>query len=400
MYNLNEIKEKALSIKEELINIRRDFHMHPELGMSENRTMNKISEYLKELNISHKTKVANTGVIADIEGEDKSFTVAFRGDIDALPLDDLKTCSYASKEKGKCHACGHDVHNTVVVGIAKMFSSIKPPCNIRLIFQPAEESVGGALPMIKEGALEKVNVIYGLHVASDTNIGDIKLTYGVMNASCSDFFIKVYGKSAHGAHPSEGIDAIIAGNQIISAMQTIVSRSVDPLDSAVVTIGTINGGKVENIICDYLEIRGTIRALKDSTMEFIKNRIKDIVQNIPKSLGARGEFVETVHFDSLINWDEAVDIVKKNAETLIGKEHVKDNIPALGVEDFAFFVQKSPGAFFNLGTRNESKGITAAAHHGLFDIDENAIETGVILQVMNAYESYAQKDKFPLGKKR
>lgn len=398
--NLEVIKQKAQRIKDWLIAVRRDLHSHPELGMEEFRTMEKISEYLSELNIAHKTKVATTGVVADIEGIDKSFTVAFRGDIDALPIQDKKTVDYASKEKGKCHACGHDVHTTIVLGIAKIFSKEPPPCNIRLIFQPAEETVGGALPMIKEGVLDKVNIIFGLHVNSNYETGVISVKYGAMNASSNDLRIKIKGKSAHGAHPSEGVDAIVISAQVISTIQTLISRSVDGSNSVAINIGVIKGGKVQNIICDLVEMEGTLRTFSPKIRKLMVEKIGNIVEGVSSAMGGVGEFKDRPSYSALINWDKAVDIIKKNGSSMLGKENVKEHTPSMGVEDFAFFVEEVPGAFFTLGVANEKKNINIPIHNGLFDIDEDALCVGVAMQILNLYESYSKKDDFPLGLKK
>ena len=407
MQELDLIKKRIKSIKQKLIDIRRDIHSYPELSNQEYRTMNIISEQLYHNGIKHRTKVAGTGVIADIEGKDKSFTVAFRADIDALPIEDLKYCDYSSKNKGVCHACGHDVHTAINMGIANIFSNnddnkerIIPPCNVRLIFQPAEETTGGALRMIKENALENVNVIYGLHVSSNSDIGYIQINDGIVNASCLDFIIKVYGKSSHGANPAGGVDAIVIASKIINDLQTVISRNIPAEDSAVITIGTINGGTATNIICDYVEITGTIRALKESIMEKIKSRIKKIIKFISNSFDGDAEFIETVYFASLVNWRDASNIVRENAFNLLGENKVLELSPSLGSEDFSFFVQNKPGAFFYIGSRNEKKGITNKAHNGLFDVDENCIEIALTLQIMNLYESYSKKDIFYIGKER
>ena len=405
MQELDLIKNKIKNIKKELISIRRDIHSHPELSNKEFKTMELISECLKTYNIKHRTKAASTGVIADIEGEDKSFTVAFRADIDALPIEDLKHCNYASKNKGVCHACGHDVHTAINIGIGNIFSNnddnrIIPPCNIRLIFQPAEETTGGALNMIRENALENVNVIYGLHVSSSTDIGYIQINDNIVNASCLDFKIKVYGKSGHGANPASGIDAIIIASNIINNLQFIISRNIQAEDSAVINIGTINGGNATNIICDYVEITGTIRALKESTMEKIKNKIKKIIKCTSDSFNGDAEFIETVYFRSLVNWKDASNIVRENASNLLGKNKVLELKPSLGAEDFSFFVENKPGAFFYIGSRNDKLGIVHQAHNGLFDVDEDCIEIGLTIQIMNLYNSYLKKDLFTLGRER
>ena len=405
MEELEIIKNKIRYIKQELIDIRRDIHSNPELSSEEFRTMNVISEYLTYHNIKHKTNVAGTGIIADIYGKDKSFTAAFRADIDALPINDLKHCSYASKNKGVCHACGHDVHTAINMGIANIFSNnnnnkIIPPCNIRLIFQPAEETVGGAWQMIKENALENVNVIYALHVSPNIDTGYVQINDDIVNAGCLDFKIKVYGKSSHGANPAGGVDAIVISSKIINDLQTIISRNVHAEDSAVITIGTINGGNASNIICDYVEMTGTIRTLREITMEKIKNRIKKVIKCISNSFDGDAEFIELVYYPSLINWKDASNIVRENAVNLLGENKVLKSKPSLGSEDFSFFVQNKAGAFFNIGSRNEKKGIIHKAHNGLFDADEDCIEIGLTLQIMNLYSSCLKKDLFWIGKER
>lgn len=369
--------------------------------------MELISEYLTFHNIKHTSKVAGTGIIADIDGIDKKFTVAFRADIDALPIEDLKYCDYVSKNKGVCHACGHDVHTAINMGIANIFSNsadnkekIIPPCNVRLIFQPAEETTGGAFRMIKDNALENVNVIYGLHVSSNADIGYIQINDNIVNASCLDFIIKVYGRSSHGANPSGGVDAIVIASKIINDLQTVISRNIAAEDSAVITVGTINGGTATNIICDYVEMTGTIRALKESIMEKVKLRIKKMIKFVANSFDGDAEFIETVYFASLVNWKDASNIVRENASSLLGENKVLELSPSLGSEDFSFFVQNKPGAFFYLGARNEKKGIVYKAHNGLFDVDENCIEIGLMLQIMNLYKSYLEKDLFYIGKER
>ena len=404
-YNISDnMKEKVKEIEKEIIDIRRHIHSYPELGNEEYKTMEFISNYLNSHEIEHKTKIANTGIVADIEGEDKSFTIAFRADIDALPIEDLKRCSYASKNKGICHACGHDVHTAINMGIARIFSNkdkdFIPPCNIRLIFQPAEETTGGALNMIKENALNNVNITYGLHVDTNTDVGNIEITDSVVNASCLDFKIKIYGKKSHAANPANGVDAIVVSANIINAIQTIISRNTHIGENAVITIGTIHGGEATNVVCDYVEMNGTIRALKDTTINNIMNRIKKIIKNIAISMEADAEFVEITYFPSLVNWKEAADIIRENAINLLGEKKVLNRKPSLGAEDFSYFVLNKPGAFFNLGAKNTKKATMPNAHSSLFDVDESCMAIGLTLQLMNIYNTYLKKDMFPMGMSR
>ena len=394
-YDNDLIKSSLISMREFLIDLRRDIHKHPELGFEEVRTMEKISSILKSLNIKHKTKIAKTGIIADIEGSDKNFTVAFRADMDALPMDDLKRdlkCEYASEEKGKCHACGHDVHIAILTGIAKYFSEVKPPCNIRLIYQPAEETTGGAKPMIDEGALDNVNAIYGLHVRPEIKAGQISVKYGVMYASSNMFDIKIYGKSSHGAKSYEGIDAIIVASNILNQLHNFVSAFTD--GSVRLHAGTIKGGHARNVVADFTQMEGIIRMLcNDEKRKKILSTIEKIILNTANSFNANAEFINMPSYPALINHAEAVDIVKESCLSVLGKENVfiEENAN-MTTEDFSYYLQKVSGAFFSLGVSNEN--INIPIHNGLFDIDERAINIGVNIQIVNVYETYNKKELF------
>ena len=395
IYDNDLIKSSLVSMREFLIDLRRDIHKHPELGFEEVRTMEKISSILKSLNIKHKTKIAKTGIIADIEGTDKNFTIAFRADMDALPMDDLKKdlkCEYASEEKGKCHACGHDVHIAILTGIAKYFSEVKPPCNIRLIYQPAEETTGGAKPMIDEGALDNVNVIYGLHVRPEIKAGQISVKYGVMYASSNMFDIKIFGKSSHGAKSYEGIDAIIVASNILNQLHNFVSAFTD--GSMRVHVGKINGGQARNIVADFVQMEGIIRMLcDDETREKRLSMIEKIILNTAESFNAKAEFINMPSYPALINHAEAVNIVKESGFSVLGKENVfMEENANMTTEDFSYYLQKVSGAFFSLGVSNEN--INIPIHNGLFDIDERAINIGVNIQIVNVYETYNKKEFF------
>lgn len=392
--DITNIRKLVEDEKQWLIDVRRDFHSHPELGQQEYRTMNKICEYLDEMGITYKKEVFKTGVIAEIEGENKNYTIALRADIDALPIEDRKICDYSSKNHGVCHACGHDAHTTIALGVARYFAKNKivPPCNLRFFFQPAEETVGGAKPMIKEGALKNVDCVFGLHVDEYLETGKIGIKYGAMNASSDTLKINIYGKSCHGAYPSDGVDAILVASHVMIALQSIVSRNCDARDSAVVTIGTINGGTQGNIIADKVQLVGTLRTLNPEVRAMALRRIEEIVTNIPKGFGGSGEFIREEGYTALINHDKEVDIIKENATELLGADKIYEKkVANMGVEDFAYFIENTPGAFFTLGVKNQSKGIDSPAHNGLFDIDEDALPIGVEMQIMNIYSAYNKK---------
>ncbi|KQL55366.1 peptidase M20 [Heyndrickxia shackletonii] len=373
-----------------LVEVRRDFHAYPEFGMEEFRTKDKICEYLDEMDIPYQAGIANTGVVGLIQGEQDGKTVALRADMDALPILEKNDIPYKSTVDGKMHACGHDAHMTVLLGAAKLLQENKHLLkgNVKLLFQPAEETVGGAEPMIKEGALEnpKVDAVFGLHVDPAIPVGKIGVKYGQMNASSDTITITVKGKNAHGAYAYMGKDAIVIAAGVISALQTIVSRSVDARESAVISIGTIHGGTQGNIVADEVKLVGTVRTLTPEIRRGVLQKLEETVTYVAKGLG--GEAVLSVEpgYTSLINNDEMVDIVKESGEALIGKENVNLlSRPSLGVEDFAFFAKAVPGAFFRLGVRNDEKGIVHDVHTPFFNIDEKSLKIGVAMQVWNVF---------------
>ncbi len=380
--------EKVTEIEPWLIDIRRDFHRHPELGMAEFGTSRKISELLGEMGIQHRTGIANTGIVGIIEGSKPGKTIALRADMDALPIREETGLSYASVNEGQMHACGHDAHMSVLLGAARVLNSLKADLsgNVKLFFQPAEETEGGAKPMIEAGCMEgpKVDHVLGLHVTPYAEAGQIMIRPGKICASSDGLTITIRGKSAHGAYPEEGTDAIVIAAQIITSLQTIISRNLSPMDSGVITIGMINGGLKENIIADQVRISGTIRTLDPNIRTLIKERIENLVSGVAKSLGGDALVEFESGYPPVINDDELVNVIETNAISLLGKENVlfKER-PSMGVEDFSYFGQAVPSAFYYLGCANREQGIMAPGHSSKFQIDENCLKTGVLLQVVN-----------------
>lgn len=371
--------------------VREDFHQFPELGLEEFRTSEKVINYLSEMGIKNIEKMAGTGVVASILGKDSNLTIGLRADMDALPIQDKKDLPYSSKIKGVCHACGHDAHTTILLGVAKFFHEQKltPPCNLKLIFQPAEETVGGAQPMIQEGVLDGVDYIFGLHVDETLECGMIGYKYGAMNASSDTLDITITGKSCHGAYPSDGVDAIVIASNLILSLQSIVSRNIDARESGVITIGTMSGGTQGNIVADKVHMRGTLRTLNPKIRREMLEKIANMVITLPLAFGGEGKFVREEGYTALINHDSAVDIIIENGKKLLGESSLYEKkVPNMGVEDFAYFLEKVPGAFFTLGTKNRSKAITAPAHNGMFDIDSDALPLGVALQVANIFSAF------------
>ncbi|GIN84684.1 peptidase M20 [Heyndrickxia sporothermodurans] len=380
--------QDAKTILPWLTEIRRDFHSNPEFGMEEFRTKDKICEYLTELGIPFEAGIANTGVVGLIQGEQEGKTVALRADMDALPIFEQNEVTYKSLIDGKMHACGHDAHMTVLLGAAKLLNQNKHLIkgNVKLLFQPAEETVGGAKPMIEEGALEnpKVDAIFGLHVDPDIPVGKIGVKYGQMNASSDTITITVKGKNAHGAYAYMGKDAIVISAQIISALQPIISRGVDARQSAVLSIGVIHGGTQGNIVADEVTLVGTVRTLTPEVRKSVLKSLEETVTYVARGMGGDAVLSIEPGYTSLINDDEMVHIAKNSGEQLLGKDNVKViDVPSLGVEDFAFFAEAVPAAFFRLGVRNEEKGIIHDVHTPWFNLDENSLQIGAAMQVYN-----------------
>lgn len=375
--------KKANLIEEQLKAWRKDFHMHPELGFEEFRTSSIIKDFLRKEGIDF-YETAKTGICAIIKGKEGK-TIALRADMDALPLEDRKNCSYASKEAGKMHACGHDAHTTILMGAAKVLNSVKADLNgsVKLFFEPGEETTGGARFMIKEGVLESphVDAVLGLHVSEDIDCGYIGIKRGVVNAASNPFNIRIIGKGGHGAHPDTTIDPVVIACNLVIALQSIVSREIPPTDPAVLTIGSIHGGTAQNIVPEEVTISGIIRTMKKEHREYVKKRLAEITEGLVRSLRGIVEINIEESYPCLYNDDAMVDVIASTASGLIGKEKVKflEN-PSMGVESFAYFSMERPAAFYYLGCRNSEKGIISPAHGSKFDIDEDCLKIGVAVQ--------------------
>lgn len=386
--DIDFLKEAEL-IKEEIISNRRYFHQHPEVGFEEFNTSKKIVEYLNSLGIENKT-LCETGIVGIIKGKQDGPVIALRSDLDALPLEDKKDVPYASKVKGKMHACGHDGHMSILMGAAKILNKHKDKLKgtVKLIFEPAEETVGGAKFMIKEGALEnpKVDAIVGLHVSELIDAGSIGVKYGVVNAASNPFKIIVKGKGGHGAHPEDAIDPIVAACSMVTSLQTIVSREISPHNPSVITIGQFIAGSAPNIIPDEVVLQGVIRTITKQDREYAINRLQEICRGIALSMRVEVEFEIIDGYPCLYNNDEMVSFGEKVFKEVLGEDNVYLNItPSMGVESFAYFSEKVPSLFYFLGTRNISRGIIHPAHGNFFDLDEEGLIIGAALQSAIAF---------------
>jgi amidohydrolase len=387
----NSLKEKIEEMKDWLVEIRRTIHMHPELGFDEVETSKLVAKWLERFGLEVTKGIAKTGVTGLLEGKGAGKTVAIRADMDALPLEEANPVPYASKIKGKMHACGHDAHVAILLGVAKYFSTSKDRLkgNIKWIFQPAEEGGGGGKVMVEEGVLEnpKVDAIFGAHVFPLLPVGKVGIYEREGLAATDRFTIKIIGKGGHAANPHLSKDPILTAGHLITQIHSIVSRNINPLDSGVITIGKVNGGTAFNIIPDEVELLGTVRSLTPQVREELKSRIEKVVQGVVHSFDMDYRFDFEYGYPVLVNDLEMSKLVASACSKGIGKENVEVLRPSMGGEDFAYYLEKVPGSFFRLGCRNEEKGIVHPYHSSLFDIDEEMLPFGVemFVRIINQY---------------
>ncbi len=382
-----QIAEAAEALKSKLIETRRDFHMHPELSNREARTAQVIAERLRALGFDDvKTGVARHGIVALLKGKKPGPVVAVRTDMDALPIQETLNVPYKSQNPGVKHACGHDVHMTVELGVAEVLSKLREQISgsIKFIFQPAEEGAptgeeGGANLMVKEGALEnpRPQAIFGLHTMPSIEAGQIAYHSGAAMASSDRILITIRGKKSHGAQPQLGVDAIVVASECVTALQTIRSRRTDPLDPLVLTIGTLNGGDRYNIIADEVKMTGTMRALSEETRKRAQALIRETLAGVTSTYGATFD----LQFDNAnpVTYNDPA-LVEESLPTLrrlVGANNLIAPKPFMPAEDFSYYQQVVPGFFYFLGVGNKARGITAAWHTAEFDVDEEALVVGV-----------------------
>ena len=392
-----EILEEVDRFHERIVKIRHDIHQNPELSGQEKETNLLLRSILDAEGIPYKTFENHYGLIADIVKDPHLPTVAIRGDMDALPMPENSDKPYASQKPGIMHACGHDAHTSVALGCALVLNRHKEALtgNVRIIFQPAEEVLeGGSSQMIEDGALEGVSAIFGLHVYPYLRTGQIGYKYGVMMASADTFGFDIYGKTAHGARPHEGIDAVLVAAMAINSLNHIVSRRIDPLHPAVISMGKIEGGNAPNIICDFVTVAGTVRTVNASVREKIPQMMETTIKGICDAMDAKYHFRYEFGPPELKNNDHMVDIVKEAGREVVGEKGLVDLIdPVMGGEDFARYLQLVPGAFFRLGICNEEKGTCVPQHNTRFDVDDDALAIGMKILCLSAMEAALEAQK-------
>ena len=372
------IHAKIAPLKNTIINTRRDFHKYPELSFKEFRTSKIVAEKLKNFGIETKKNIGKTGVVGILKGEKNGPTIALRADMDALPIQETNDISYKSVNKGIMHACGHDAHTAMLLGAAEALSKMRHEIKgeIRFIFQPAEEGFGGAKYMIKDGAIDNVDEIYGMHVWNYQKSGTVGVQSGPVMAAADIFTIEINGIGGHGAAPQGTVDSIVVASHLIQSLQTIVSRNTNPLESTVVTIGQINGGYNFNIIADKVILNGTARSYTNNNKTIIKKRMKEIINGIEKMYNAKIKLNYKDGYPPLINDERASKNVSNAATKIVGSNVIKPYL-SMGGEDFSYYTNKIPGCFFFLGTSPKDRPpMSTPQHCSHFDIDEEAMLIG------------------------
>ncbi len=377
MLNYQTIMDNELF--EWLISLRREIHQWPEPAFEEVRTSGKISEALSHLGIWHKKGVARTGVVARLEsGGPDAPTIALRADIDALAVPEKTGLPFRSRVPGYMHACGHDGHIAILLGAAALLKASPPEGNVVFIFQPAEEGGGGAEAMIEAGVLDDVDMIFGGHIDGKFPVGKIAIRKGIETSYTTSFEIVIHGRGGHAARPHEGIDAVVVGSLLVVSLQTIVSRNVNPLKPAVITIGSFHGGAAYNAIADEAVLRGTIRCTDSKTKRKIVELIKKMSASVASLHDAEIEVSINEGYPPVINHPEGVRIASKTAGRLLGEENlILLDQPSMGGEDFSYYLKRVPGCFVRIGTARPGEG-EIKAHSPSFDFDEDVIRIGAI----------------------
>jgi len=384
------LREEVVDLKDELLALRRDFHMHPELGFQEVRTSKIVGDYLESLGLEVRRGVAKTGVVGLLRGKKEGETVMLRADMDALPVQELNDISYKSQNDGVMHACGHDGHTAMLLAAAKILVKHKDEMkgNIKFVFQPCEETMpGGAKAMIDDGVLENphVDAAFGIHLTSGEPTGTITLREGAMMAAGDKFEIDIVGKGGHGAHPHLTIDPIVISSYVIQALQTIVSREVNALEAVVLTVGKIEGGIAPNVIPEEVKFAGTLRTLNESLHKKMPNKMERIIKGVCETFRAQYKLDYQAGSPVVVNDPNMAKFVRSIAEKVVSEDRIYDSspysLPGMGGDDMAYFLQEVPGAYYIIGSGNKNKGTDYPHHNPHFDIDEDNLPIGAEMHV-------------------
>ncbi|MCP5094541.1 MAG: amidohydrolase [Chloroflexi bacterium] len=380
MTNSPDFKVEATELFDEMVQMRRDFHRHPELGFQEQRTSGIVAERLQELGFEVQRGIGETGVVGLMDGAKDGPTVMLRFDMDALPIQEESDVAYASRNPGVMHACGHDGHTTMGLTTAKILARYRDEMHgtLKFVFQPAEEGLGGAFAMIADGVLEspRPDVALAMHVWTPEPYGKIRVVTGPCMASSSVFTLTLQGKGGHGAAPHLAIDPVLAAAQIVSALQSIVSRNIDPQESVVVSIGQFTAGTTFNVIPDKATLKGTVRSYNNELHRMTYRRILEMATKMADAYSCTATMETIAIVQAVVNSPEPTAVVYEAASKIMGEENISDR-RTMASEDMGFFLDEIPGCYFFIGARNEEKGYTYPHHHPKFNFDERAMINGV-----------------------
>ncbi|MEH2382860.1 MAG: M20 family metallopeptidase [Nostoc sp.] len=389
--DLSRIRLTIRSLQPQLVEWRRRLHQQPELGFQEKLTAEFVSQKLQEWGIEHQTGIAHTGIVATIKGSKLPTphsplptpqVLAIRADMDALPIQELNEVPYKSQHDGVMHACGHDGHTAIALGTAYHLQQHRQDFSgtVKIIFQPAEESPGGAKPMIEAGVLKNpdVDAIIGLHLWNNLPLGTVGVRAGALMAAVECFNCTILGKGGHGALPHQTVDSVVVAAQIVNALQTIVARNVNPIDSAVVTVGELHAGTKRNVIADTARMSATVRYFNPSLKGFFDQRVEQIIAGICQSQGANYDLEYWSLYPPVINDIKIAELVRTVAEEVVETPMgIVPECQTMAAEDMSFFLQEVPGCYFFLGSANPEKDLAYPHHHPRFDFDETALGMGV-----------------------
>jgi amidohydrolase len=389
----DRLKSDIDELVPDLVATRRDLHQHPELAFEEVRTAGIVAQRLRKLGLDVQTGVAKTGVVGMLHGTANrpgSKTIAIRADMDALPIFEMNEIDYRSSVDGKMHACGHDGHTSILLAVADVLSKRRDelPGDVKFVFQPAEEAIGGALPMVEEGAVNGVDAIIGLHLASEYPVGRVGVRGGTVYASADKFVITVTGKGGHAARPEASVDPIVISAYIITALQTLISRETSPFDPAVVTIGKIQAGSAFNIIPQTAELQGTMRSFGKEHRAKLLRRIAEIARGVASAMNATCDVNVIDGCPPCTNDPAVTEVVYQAATEAVGNDRVDTGMEVMTTasDDMAYFLDTVPGCYFIVGANNETIGANFPHHHPRFNVDEEALPVGVEVLARAAME--------------
>jgi amidohydrolase len=385
---------------QDMVKWRRHFHRYPELSFSEQKTAQYIADLLRGFGIDTITQVGGHGVIGEVRGhrEGPATIVALRADTDALPIQDEKQCEYSSQVHGVMHACGHDAHTSALLATARWFKQRQDQFagTVRFLFQPAEEvSPGGAKPMIRDGALDGVDYVYGVHLWTPMEAGHVYSVDGPFMAAADEFRVTIQGKGGHGGLPHETVDSIVIASQFVTSLQSIVSRSINPVEPCVVSVGSIRGGTGFNIIAESCEIIGTVRSFTEPVRTKIKERLQELAAGICSMNGAEAKFEYKEGYPPVINDAGEYNRFTRVASALFGPEKVHRSNLIMAGEDFSYYLQQVPGCFMFVGAGDPSKNVNYPHHHPRFDIVEASMLTSARLLIGMALDALGVSAEFP-----